>query len=340
MPTIRDVAARAGVSTATVSAVLNDSAYVSPALTERVRKAVRELNYTINAVARGLQSRSTRLIGMLVPDIAEPVYSRMVKGVEQGLKPAGYSLLLASTHNRGAEQSRHLELLRSKQVDGMLALLAFGPEDDLRQAVEAGLPMVFLARKPATFTADCVVVDNIAASRRATGELLAAGHRRIGILVGPRELVVSQDRIDGWRRALVDAGIPAREEWIFEGDYTASSGEAAMERLLALDEPPTALFAAGFLMMTGCLAVARRRGLVLPDDIELMTWSDSPLLNVFDPPIAAVEQPSVEMGVRAAELILRRIKEPHREPEIVTLPAGVTLRAAPGSDRILQPAVG
>ena len=338
MPTIRDVAARAGVSTATVSAVLNQSAYVSPELTERVRTAVRELNYTINAIARGLQSRSTKMIGMLVPDIAEPVYSLMVKGVEEGLKRAGYSLLLGSTHNRTEEQSRYLELLRSKQVDGMLLLLAFGEEDDLRLAVEAGLPLVFIARKPATFEADCVVVDNFAASHEATKELIAAGHRRIGIVVGPRDLVVSRDRIDGWRRALDDAGITARDEWITEGDYTTASGEAAMESLMALDEPPTAVFATGFLMMTGCLAVARRRGIAVPDQVELMTWSDSPLLDVFEPPIATVEQPSAEMGERAAELILRRIKEPARAPEVVTLPAGVIFRSSRGSDRIPETA--
>ena len=168
MPTIRQVAKLAGVSISTVSAVINRSAYVSPELTQRVQQAARELRYTANAVARGLQSRSTRLIGMLVPDIAEPVYSLMVQGVERSLRRAGYSLLLGSTHNRHEEQSRYLDMLRSKQVDGMLMLLGFGPEEDVAEAVETGRPIVFIARPPTTFSADVVVVDNVQGAARAS----------------------------------------------------------------------------------------------------------------------------------------------------------------------------
>lgn len=326
MATIYDVAKRARVSTATVSAVLNGTAYVSPELTARVNEAVKELDYTINAIARGLQTRRTNMIGMLVPDIAEPVYSVMVKGVEAGLKSAGYSLLIASTHNKVEEQSRYLRLLRSKQVDGMLTLLAFGDSGELEELVAANRPLVFIARRP-TFEADCVLVDNVAATREAVSYLLAKGRKRVGLVVGPRSLAVTQDRILGWQQAHKDHGAPADEALIAEGDYTSASGEAAMEAFLRLSEPPDAVFATGFLMMTGCLAVLRARGVSVPDGVELMTWSDSPLLDVFDPPVSTVQQPSFEMGVRAAELVLKRIDQPQAKPQTVILPAELRIRA-------------
>jgi LacI family transcriptional regulator len=327
MATIYDVAKRARVSTATVSAVLNGTAYVSPELTERVNLAVKELDYTINAIARGLQTRRTNMIGMLVPDIAEPVYSVMVKGVEAGLKTAGCSLLLGSTHNHVEEQSRYLRMLRSKQVDGMLALLAFGDESELAELVAAHKPLVFIARRP-TFEADCVLVDNVGATREAVSYLLAKGKRRVGLIVGPRSLAVSQDRIAGWQQAHRDYGVAADEALIAEGDYTSESGQAAMEKYLELGEPPDSVFATGFLMMTGCLAVLRPRGIQVPDGVELMTWSDSPLLDVFDPPISTVQQPSFEMGVRAAELILARIERPEDPPKTIILPAELRIRVA------------
>ncbi|MCB1018308.1 MAG: LacI family DNA-binding transcriptional regulator [Acidobacteria bacterium] len=325
MATIYDVAKRARVSTATVSAVLNGTAYVSPELTSRVNEAVKELDYTINAIARGLQTRRTNMIGMLVPDIAEPVYSVMVKGVESGLKTAGCSLLIASTHNQVEEQSRYLRMLRSKQVDGMLALLAFGDESELAEMVAAKRPLVFIARRP-TFEADCVLVDNVGATTEAVSYLLGKGRRRVGLIVGPRSLAVSQDRIAGWRKAHQQHGVPADEALIAEGDYTSESGEAAMEAFLRLEQPPDAVFATGFLMMTGCLGLLRARGIAVPDSVELMTWSDSPLLDVFDPPVSTIQQPSYEMGVRAAELVLSRIENPDASPTTIILPAELRIR--------------
>lgn len=324
--TIIDVAKRAAVSTATVSAVLNSSAHVSPELTERVRAAVAELNYTPNAVARGLQTRCTQTIGMLVPDIAEPVYSEMVKGVEYALRAAGYSLLIAATHNDPAEQSKHLDLLRSRRVDGLLVFLAFGGEDEIREMVEAGMPLVFIAREPAGFPADCVIVDNVKATRAAVGHLAAQGHRKIGLIVGAKRLKVSQDRMRGWREALGEAGLPVDDAYIAEGDYTTPSGVAAMQGFLELEEPPTAVFATGFLMMTGCLKHLREHGLRVPDDVELMTWSDTPLLDIFDPPISTVQQPSFEMGRQAGELALSRIRDRTAPPRRVVLPTTLKIR--------------
>lgn len=327
MATIRQVAARAGVSIATVSAVLNRSAYVSPELTARVEEAARELCYTANAVARGLQKRKTGLVGMLVPDISEPVYGLMVQGVERALKGAGYSLLLGSTYNRPEEQSRYLQLLRSKQVDGMLLLLGFGPEDELEQAVMAGLPIVFIARQPNTIDGDVVMADNASGARLSVGELAKKGHRRIGLVTGPGNLAVCQDRVRGWKEGMQAVGLEADEALLKEGDYSTESGERAIRELLDLDDPPTAVIVAGFLMMTGGLRLCRERGIEVPSGLELMAWSDSPLLDIFEPTISSVVQPSQEMGERAAELIIKRIADKTLPPQQVVLPVKVKMRS-------------
>jgi len=326
MATIQDVSRLARVSTATVSAVLNGTAYVSPKLTARVREAVRELDYTINAVARGLQLGSTRTIGMLVPNLAEPVYSRIATGVEERLRQDGYSLVIGSTHNDPAEQSRFLSLLSSKQLDGVLLVLAVGSEEEVQKLLRAGHRVVLIARRPRDFEADEVSVDHIVATEKAIGHLLSKGHARIGLLLGPRDMEISRDRIEGWRRALVGAGLTPDEDLIVEGDYTAASGERAMEEYLALQAPPTAVFATGFLMLTGCLAVTRRKSLIVPTDFELMTWSDSPLLDVFDPPVSSIEQPSYEMGTKAANLILERLGGDSSPPRRIILPTDLKIR--------------
>ena len=156
MATIHDVAKRAGVSTYTVSAVLNQSAFVSPEFTKRVREAVAELDYTVNELARGLQSRKTRTVGMLIPDIANPFYAKVVRGVEDILREAGYSLILGNTYNKPEEQLRYCSVFRSRQVDGLLLFVAPGESPEVRRMVDAKKPVVFVGRAPGDYEADTV----------------------------------------------------------------------------------------------------------------------------------------------------------------------------------------
>src|SRR5690242_17768540 len=184
MATIYDVARRAGVSTYTVSTVLNRSAYVSPELTERVHKAARELDYTVNGLARSLQTRRTHTIGMLIPDIANPFYAKVVRGVEDICKREGYSLVLGNTYNDPAEQSRYLATLRSNQVEGFLIFVAAGDESDVAALVEKRVPVTFLGRRPRSIDADTVTADNRKGTRLAVEYLIGRGHRWIGIITG------------------------------------------------------------------------------------------------------------------------------------------------------------
>jgi LacI family transcriptional regulator len=326
MPTIYDVAKRAGVSTYTVSSVVNQSAYVSPQLTKRVMKAVRDLDYTPNALARGLQTRKSRTIAMLIPDIGSPFYARVVQGVEHRLRKADYSLMLGNTYNKAEEQARYLTIFRSQQVDGLLLFLAAGDESEAERMVKAKKAVVFVGRTPRTFSGDCVSADNIAGTRMAVEHLIQKGHKRIAILTGQASLSTSADRVEGWRKALRKHKLGAPASLIGEGDWCAESAHAITKRLLELQPRPTAVFASNFLMMTGALRALKERGLRCPEDVQVVSSDDSEWLDVFSPPITTVVQPSYAMGEHAADLLLKRMEQPSRKFETVVLPPELHIR--------------
>ena len=319
MATIYDVAKRAGVSTYTVSSVVNQSAYVSPKLTKRVLKAVQELDYTPNALARGLQTRKSRTSAMLIPDIGSPFYARVVHGVEHRLRKADYSLMLGNTYNKAEEQARYLTIFRSQQVDGVLMFLAAGDESEPERMVKAKKAVVFVGRTPRTFKADAVSADNVAGTRLAIEHLIKAGHKRIAILTGQSSLSTSTDRVEGWRRTLRKHKLPTTASLIGEGDWSAESGHAVSKRLLEMTPRPTAIFASNFLMMTGALRAVKDCGLRCPEDVQVISSDDSEWLDVFAPAITTVVQPSYAMGEHAADLLLKRIEKPSRKFETVVL---------------------
>lgn len=327
MPTIYDVAKRAGVSTYTVSSVINESAYVSPELTKRVRKAVRDLDYTPNALARGLQTRKTRTVAMLIPDIGTPFYGRVVQGVESRLHQADYSLMLGNTYNKPDEQARYLSVFRSQQVDGFLMFLAAGDEGEPQRMVKAKRPMVFIGRAPRSFTGDTVTADNVKGTRLAIDHLIAAGHKRIAIITGQASLSTSADRVDGWRKSLRKHKLAAPAALIGEGDWSAESGYTVARKLLELSPRPTGIFVANFPMMTGVLRALKQRNLQCPEDVQVISSDDSEWLDVFSPAITTVVQPSYAMGEQAADLLLKRMQQPSRKFQTVVLTPELNVRS-------------
>lgn len=332
-----EVAKRAGVSIATVSGVLNGSRYVRPELANRVLQAAAELDYTINEIARSLQSRSTQIVGMLVPDISDHFHANVVRVVEDSLKTAGYTLLLGNLRDRPEEQSRYIQKMRAQQVDGVLIYMVPGFEDDVRKLVEQKKPVVLMGRQPATFKADLVSIDHETGTRLAIEHLLSRGHRRIGIIPGPEMQPFSQSRIQGWREALEDAGLIAEDSYVSYGDYSVEGGRLAVARLLDLEHPPTAILAGNFHEVVGVLQILRQRGLHRSGQVEIVSSHDSAALDAFDPPITSVDQPVHEIGMKATELLLRRIRQPGRPVEHVLLRPRLKVRSA-GSLPVLSAA--
>jgi LacI family transcriptional regulator len=327
MPTtIYDVAKRAGVSTYTVSAVLNRSARVSPELTTRVEVAVRELNYTPNAVARSLQTRVTKSIGMAIPDISNPFYASFVRGLESRLRQDGYSVLLTSSGEDEGEQNKQIGNFKARQVDGLVVVMVSGSEESLQSLMAERRPVVFSARVPVTFEADCVSADNVLGSRMAVEHLIRSGHRRVALVTGDLGVSTGSDRALGWRQAMESNGLEASADLLAVGDWTAATGHRLTHQLMSQPNPPTALFGANFLILTGMLRALRERGLRVPHDVQLASSDDSEWLDAFDPPVTTIAQPTFAIGYESASLLLKRIQNPARPYERVTLPPELKVR--------------
>lgn len=325
--TIYDVAKLARVSTYTVSCVVNKSAFVSPELTERVQQAVKRLDYTPNAVARSLQTRTTKTVGMLIPDIANPFYGKVVRGVEDRLSKDGYSLLLGNTYNSQETQARYLNLFRGRQVDALLLFMTTGGDDGVQRLVNEKKPVVCVGRVPQKFECDSVSADNITGTRLAVEHLIRKGHKKIGLIAGELTLSAGTDRVEGWRQALLADRLKADDKWIEAADWTEASGMEAANRLLDRKPQPTAIFVANFLMMTGVLRALKERGIAVPETIEVSNSDDSEWLDVFSPAITTVVQPSYEMGTSAADLVLARLAEPKRPFTKVVLEPSLRVRS-------------
>jgi LacI family transcriptional regulator len=321
MATIYDVAKRAEVSIATVSAVLNRTSYVSPKLTKRVLDAVDALDYTINHLAHSLQTRRTRTIGMLVPNVGspDPFYGQVIRGAEDVFRRTGYLLVLGHTYNLVEEQSRYLAAFRARLVDGVLLFQTPGKDKELDRLVQAKQPVVFVGRVPSGLVADVVATDIRAGTRMGVDFLLRKGHRRVGMVTVAASMSVSAFRLEGWRAAHEQHGIAADAPYVIAGDLTADAGRLATLQLLDLPEPPTAIFADNLVVTCGILRALGERGISCPDGVEVVTSDDAEWLDVFRPPITAVVQPSYELGAQAAQMLLRRIQQPKRAAHTVLL---------------------
>ena len=329
MATIYDVAKRAGVSIATVSAVLNRTAFVSPELTKRVKQAVDEMDYTINHLAHSLQTRSTHSIGMLIPDVGnpDPFYGQVVRGAEDAFRKKGYQLILGHTYNQVQEQSRYLSAFRSRLVDGVLLFQAPGEDSELDRLLKAKKPIVFVGRIPAEVQADIVATDILQGTQMAVEHLLKQGHTRIGLVTVAASMSVSSFRIEGWRKALKRHGIAADENYIVRGELSSDAGKQAGLSLLDLPQPPTAIFADNLVIATGILRALQERGRRVPEDVEVASSDDAEWLDVFDPPITTIVQPSYQLGFQSAELLLKRIRHPKRAHQKILLKPELKIRS-------------
>ena len=329
MSTIYDVAQKAGVSIATVSAVLNRTSFVSPELTQRVKQAVQELDYTINHLAHSLQTRSTRTIGMLIPAEAnpDPFFGEVVRGAEDIFRKKGYLLIVGHTYNQVEEQSRYLAAFRARLVDGVLLFQAPGEDTELNRLIENRRPLVFVGRVPSGIQVDVVANDIRAGTRIGVDHLIKKGHRRIGLTTIEKSLSVSELRIEGWKQALRANGIPVDLSLIIKTEMSVQSSRAATESLLRQNSRPTAIFADNLFTTIGILEALQSARLTCPTDVELVSSDDAAWLNVFQPAISTIVQPSYNLGAQAATILLKRIRYPKRPFEKVMLKPKLLVRS-------------
>jgi LacI family transcriptional regulator, galactose operon repressor len=302
-PTIYDVARLAGVSTATVSRALNGTGQIAPATRATIDAAVEQLGYHPNTVARSLVTKSTQTIALLLPDITNPFYAALVSGIQRRVLETGHTMLLCTTESDPEREEQYLNLLRAKQVDGVLVDGLVLPPDTIARFVRNGLPIVCLDRDVDSTTVPLVQVDNRLGARMATEHLLSLGHRRIGHIAGAPELGISEERIAGYRDALAAAGLEPEPQLLAVGMFTEEGGCEAMGALLETTEL-TAVFAANDLSAIGAVSAIVESGRRVPDDVSVVGFDDLRLSRYTTPPLTTIHQPALEIAERATQLLL------------------------------------
>jgi len=330
LPSIYDVAERAKVSVFTVSAVINRSHQVSTKLRRRVEAAIQELEYRPNLLARSLAKRHTHTIGIIVPDISNPFFPLIVRGVEDSAQDAGYSIFLCNSDDRPEKEEHYLELLLSKQVDGILLTKTRGALSPHQQRIvsDSKVPVVQMMRVCRGFNTDAVVTDDIHGAYEAGAHLARLGYRKIGLVTGPLDVSTGRARRKGFLNALKDHHLPSDDSLMVEGDYRVESGYRA--GLSLLPKRPQAVFVANYLMTAGFMKAAEEIGMECPTDFGLVSFDDYPWLGCFHPRLTTIDLPKYEVGVEATAILLDRIKGVSDRPILKTLTPQLVVRESCG----------
>jgi LacI family transcriptional regulator len=328
MTTIRDVAERAGVSTTTVSHVVNGTRKVDPDTAARVSAAIDELGYRPNALARSMRRGQTHTVGIVIPDIANPFFGDLARSLEDHMFEAGYSAIICNSDGDERKEVRYLDVLLSKKVDGLLLIAASQPSEGLRQLVESGPPTIVVDRELGDLPVSQVMVQNELGGYLAGRHLLELGHRDIGVIAGPGGLGTSARRLEGFERALHEAGVEIDKERIYRGDFRAASGRAAMDSWLLRGLPPTAVFAENDLMAVGALSSAHAADLDVPGDISVVGFDGIPFGADVTPPLTTVAQDTDDVAAAAVEMLFERLRDGDAEPRRIELPVSLVVRGS------------
>ena len=308
MATMKQVAERAGVSTSTVSHVINNTRSVSDDVRKRVQAVIEEMRYIPSAVARSLKNDKTYTIGVSVPDNTHPGLAQLLRGIEDAAFAVGYNIMLCNGYEDAQRQAAQLRGLIEKRIDG-LVLVGGSTRGQLAPLLASqSLPIVLADHEVPGLEADFIGLDHEAAGDAAGRHLIELGHRRIACLAGPERQPAGQERLAGFRRALREAGIELGPAYLLHGDADCEGGHAAARRLLALPVPPSALFACNDMMALGALCAAQEAGLDLPAQLSVAGCDDLGAAAFAVPRLTTVAQPAYEMGRQLAELLFRRIR--------------------------------
>jgi LacI family transcriptional regulator len=325
--TVRDVAQRAGVSQATAARALGGYGSVSERARRRVLDAASALSYQPNDVARALASGAKRTIGLIVADVENPFFAAAARGLSDVVETHGYTLLLANSDENIERERAAIEAIRTR-VDGFV----LSPSSDASGAALAAQhsQVVLLDRGIRGLSVDTVTVENAAGARRAVEHLLGLGHRRIGAVADSPDIHSTEQRLRGYRAALRTAGIPDEPELVSIGDSTQQGGYEAATRLLGRRPLPEALFATSNFMTAGAVRAIRELGLRLARDIALVGFDDTDWATLIEPPITVVRQPVAEMGRKAGELIMERLRGSSAPARRVRLRTELVIRRSAG----------
>jgi LacI family transcriptional regulator len=325
--TIHDIAREAGVSTATISRVLNRRPQVAPATRERVLRIIRESGFATNRTARALSGGRTGLVGVTLPMIRASYFSTLAEGVADALYAHDLRAVLCPTRHEHEVEVGLLELLMHGTTEGAVLILPSESSDELLALRDRGYPFVVLDPKtPLAPGIASVAAANAGAAALATAHLLELGHRRIGAIGGPAGWCATEERLAGYRAALAAAALPADPALVADADFEVRGGRHAARRLLALPEPPTAILAFNDNMAVGVLQAAREHGFALPHELSVVGFDDAEHAALVSPALTTVRQPLKQMAWMAVELLRRLLEEGEAESLRVELEARLVVR--------------
>jgi len=330
MPTIQDVAKLAGVAPITVSRVLTNSGYASEETRARVEAAAAALGYVPNTLARGLRSKRTQTLALVMTDITNPFFTMIARGVEDMASNSGYTVIFCNTDESEEEEEKYVNILVQKQVDGILLVPACSNSKSVKFLQSNGIPMVLIDRSIPGIGIDIVRGDSEQGGYELTRHLIELGHTHIVTVTGPREVSTSQDRVSGYERSMKEAGLEAFIQ-VYYGSYNQASGYRLASQAMALEPHPTAIFGTNNFISIGVLKALKDAGLGVPEDVSVVGFDDLPAFMVVDPVLTVAAQPAYEMGSQATELLLKRITGdiPESNQEVI-LPTQLIIRRSSG----------
>ncbi|ELJ8442399.1 substrate-binding domain-containing protein [Vibrio cholerae] len=329
MATMKDIARLAGVSTSTVSHVINKSRFVSDEIAERVNNAAQQLNYAPSALARSLKMNRTKTIGMLVTTSTNPFFGEVVKGVERSCYHQGYNLILCNTEGDNQRMKASINTLLQKRVDGLLLMCSTleGERLDVFDRYP-DIPIVVMDWGPILFASDKIQDNSLQGGYMAAKHLIECGHREIGCITGPLIRHQAQMRYEGYKRALAEAGIAINPDWIVESDFECEGGYQAFEKLYQRGKLPSALFVSNDMMAMGVIQAASQRGLRVPDDLSLIGYDDVHIAKFITPALTTIHQPKYRLGKAAVDTLLYRLENPDTTAQVVQLEPTLVVRSS------------
>lgn len=329
MATMKDVARLAGVSTSTVSHVINKDRFVSEAIIEKVEAAIKTLNYAPSALARSLKLKQTRTIGMLITASSNPFYSELVRGVERSCFERGYSLVLCNTEGDEQRMNRNLEMLMQKRVDGLLLLCTetHQPSLDIIRRYPS-IPTVMMDWSPFEGDSDLIQDNSLLGGDMATQYLIDKGHTRIACITGPLDKTPARLRLEGYREAMSRSGLTVPADYEVIADFEFGGGFDAMQKLLVHATPPDAVFIGNDAMAVGAYQALYQAGLRIPQDMAIVGYDDIELARYMTPPLTTIHQPKDELGELAIDVLINRMAEPELTQQRLQLTPELMVRGS------------
>lgn len=327
--TIYDVAKKAGVSIATVSRVLNNSSAVSERTRQQVKKAIEDLNYTPNVIASALTKKSTLTLGLLIPDISNPFFSELSRGVEDASNDFGFNTVMCNTDYSSEKEATYISLLRQKSVDGFIISTAHYNDQNVISLLKENVPLVLLGRDiedSEGYPVDVVGSDNVKGGYIATKHLIELGHEKIACLLGPRQIKVNLEREFGYIKAMEEAKLKVYHEIVGYGDFKLEFGYKKTLKILKGHIKPTAFFAANDLTALGVIRALKTLDISVPKNVSVVGYDNTILAEMTDPPLTTVNQQMRKMGYLATELLIKKIKGERTVDERVVLDIDLVVR--------------